>query len=93
MWSWLFGKAQCIHDYEKIADLRDSEDNSKAVKTIYVCRLCLDSVEKVFSAPGYCLHNWSTVDSCKLVNSDGRKGSRYKQTCTKCGELRKVDLI
>jgi len=45
-------------------------------------------------ALGLCNHEWETVQENKLVmgNSE-RVGMRYVLRCTKCGNVKKKDLI
>lgn len=47
--------------------------------------------EFIFSG---CWHKWETVSTHRLTDSDcGGIGSRYILRCTKCGDVKKRDLI
>lgn len=46
-------------------------------------------------ALGLCNHEWETLRETRLTltGDDGRVGTRYILRCTKCGNVKKEDLI
>lgn len=73
--SWL-RKLLCSHHYEKVGELKDNDDDPKAVNIVRMCCRCGDVQSTVLTAPEDTTcppHVWTTFHQVRILGEDQTK--------------------
>jgi len=90
----------CVHQDRVVATMYDNPQDPKVTTVVSSCDICGRTTEAVFMAKGVCQHHWETFQRVSVMPKDTKSINgdeiplfySFNQKCTKCGDLRKVDM-